>query len=220
MTDTAPDLTAARSADETFAILLPGTWAGIPMTDAAAIERRAKEIVKHQVPRDDQLARMRRVVRDEMIAGATKAAENGAVLFAVALEILPSVPFPAAVIAFEQGWPPAAPAAEDGETGRLARAFPDGTVLEGGSGYVLRRSELGTETVGETEFPELSLEYWFPTPAGDLLSLLVSVPMCQDAQLFTAFFDAVADSVRWREPAPAVAAAPTAESAAPADPTT
>jgi len=31
-------------------------------------------------------------------------------------------------------------------------------------------------------------------------SFLISVPMCQSVELFTAFFDAVADSVRWAAP--------------------
>jgi hypothetical protein len=84
--------------------------------------------------------------------------------------------------------------------GRLRRALPGGEIVDAEFSVVIRRSALEQRREGTVEFPLLNLEYWFATPNNRLLSFLVSVPMCESVELFTAFFDAVAESVRWATP--------------------
>jgi hypothetical protein len=193
-----------------FTVVLPGTWASIPMDDPEAMRRRVAAIVKKQVPRADRLARMRQTVRQELQASATRASELGASIYSIALELLPGVPFAASLIAFSQDWPPVNTPVSGRPADRLQGALPGGELVPCLHSTVLRRSELSPRQVGSTEIEALDLEYWFVTPQDRLLCFLVSVPMCESVELFTAFFDAVADSVRWATPTADSAEAPVA----------
>lgn len=193
-----------------FSLILPGTWAAIPLGDAEAMRKRVAAVVKKQVPRADRLARARQQIREELLRSAGEAARVGAIIYSIALEMLPGVPFSASLVAFSQDWPPASGAvsasgmsASDRRTAlekRLIEALSGGTILVAERSVVLRRSTLRQETVAETSFPSLDLEYWFATPDDRLLSFLITVPMCEHEKLFTEFFDSVADSVRWSTP--------------------
>jgi hypothetical protein len=48
------------SPDRTYSIILPGTWAVIPLQDEAAMTKRIVAMVKKQVGGGDRAARMRR----------------------------------------------------------------------------------------------------------------------------------------------------------------
>ena len=183
-----------------FSVVLPGTWAAIPMGSDEAMRARVASVVKKQMPNNDRLARARKIVRDDLLRSAGEAAALGATIFALALEMLPGVPFPASLVAFAQEWPPGVDEGHDGVRGRLRRALPGGEIVDAEFSVVIRRSALEQRREGTVEFPLLNLEYWFATPNKRLLSFLVSVPMCESVELFTAFFDAVAESVRWATP--------------------
>jgi hypothetical protein len=189
-----------------FSVILPGTWATVPMADADTMRKAVARIVKERMPRDDRLAAVRRDVREDLLASSTRAAEAGADLYALSLEILPGIPFPASMVGFVQPWPPmsvdAAAAADSADeiAALLVAAFPGSVAMPAATVPHVRRSDVRTREVGETETQVLDLEYWFADPTGSLTCLMVSVPECDAPDLVTALFDAVAASVFWTFP--------------------
>lgn len=189
-----------------FSVILPGTWASVPMADADTMRTTVARIVKERMPRDDRLAALRRDVREDLLASAKSAAEAGADLYALSLEILPGIPFPASMIGFVQPWPPTSVAAVSAAGSAeevvelLVAAFPGSAAMPTATVPHVRRADVRTREVGETETRVLDLEYWFADPAGSLTCLMVSVPECDDPDLVTALFDAVAASVFWTFP--------------------
>jgi hypothetical protein len=189
-----------------FSVILPGTWASVPMADAETMRTTVARIVKERMPRDDRLAALRRDVREDLLASAKSAAESGADLYALSLEILPGIPFPASMIGFVQPWPPtsvdavsAAGSAEE-VVELLVAAFPGSAAMSTATVPHVRRADVRLRAVGETETQVLDLEYWFADPTGSLTCLMVSVPECDAPDLVTALFDAVAASVFWTLP--------------------
>jgi hypothetical protein len=180
-----------------FSIMLPGTWAAIPMTTPDAVHRRVAAIIKAQMPAADRLARLRRSARDELQNTATTALEQGATLFAIALELMPGLPFGASLLSFSPGWPPGEPAGADGLDGRVQRSFPGSTLVEHHDGVLARSGGMTTEKEYGAEFAALDLRYWLAREGADPICFMVSVPMCPNEELFTLFFDTVIDSVRW-----------------------
>lgn len=187
-------VTDARGA---FSILLPGSWATIPIGDAVTMRAAARAIVRARMPRDDRLALARRQLQDELVAGARRAAQAHAVLYALSLEILPDVPFPASMVAFPQEWPGLVQAASRDPAGRLALAFPGAVAVDRASAPVIRRAVTGASTVGDASVPMLDLEYGVAEPSGALLCAMVSVPNCPAPDLVAQLFDAVIGSIFW-----------------------
>lgn len=187
----------SRSPDSDYTILLPGTWATIPLDDEAAFERRVGNIVKRQVGTGDRQARQRRQMRDELIKTVIDAKAGGADSFALSLELLPGVPFPAAMLTSVDGW------AIDGITEssveeRLAASFPAFETLPLGGGHVARRAESGRKVIGSTVTPTLRMDYRVPRPDGEsILKITISAPMIEQSELFVALFDAMVDSITW-----------------------
>lgn len=187
-----------------FTVILPGTWESVPMADADTMKATVARIVKDRMPRNDQLAALRRDVREDLLASAKSAAEAGADLYALSMEILPGIPFPASIVGFTQPWPPTSEgttvASSDEVVVRLAAVFPGSVAMPTTTVPQVRRSDLRTRPLGETETQVLDLEYWFADPYGELTCLMVSVPECESPDLITALFDAVAASVFWTRP--------------------
>jgi hypothetical protein len=180
-----------------YTIMLPGTWAAIPMTTPEAVRKRVTDIIKKQMPAGDRLARMRRDARDELLNGAIEALTRGATMFAIALELLPGLPFGASILSFNLGWPPQIAPGDDGVEGRLARAFPGSTPVEHHDGVLARRGGMETEQAFDTSLSALNLQYWLVRGDLDPVVFMVSVPACPDEELLTLFFDSVVDSVHW-----------------------
>lgn len=194
----------ARSPQGSYSIILPGTWAEIPLADEEAMRERIRSLVLRQVGRNDRLARTRRDAREELVSTAERARAAGATAFWMSLEVLPGIPLPAALIARDRAWPEdavadglgaARPLAE-----RLAAATPGAEIIEQRTGPVARLREIGDDAIGETREPSLYLEYSVPYPddAG-LLTVSVSAPTAHDPELYTLFFDAIVDSLTWAE---------------------
>lgn len=179
-----------------FHFILPGTWAAIPMADAESMKKRVAALVKEQMGRDDRLASRRVQMRNELIEVAGNAVEQGAVSFALALELLPGVPFGAALMARFQSW--SDPGAGD-DSARLAATFPDAEILAlDGGGFAARVATASSQTYVTEETPSLFVEYWTPAPhSAELLYITVSAPMAPQADLFTQLFDAVIGSLTW-----------------------
>ncbi|MFJ8896156.1 hypothetical protein ACIRCZ_16355 [Leifsonia sp. NPDC102414] len=189
----------ARSPQGSYSIILPGTWAEIPLADEETMRERIRALVLQQVGRNDRLARMRRDAREELISTAERARAVGATAFWMSLEVLPGIPLPASLIVRDRAWPdgidPALPLGE-----RLAAATPDAQVFEQRTGPVARIREIGDDAIGETREPSLYLEYSVPYPEdAGLLTVSVSAPTAHDPELYTLFFDAIVDSLTWAE---------------------
>jgi hypothetical protein len=182
-----------------FSLMLPGTWAAVPMTNAEDVRKRVSAIIKQQMPVADRLASMRRNAREELYKTAAGALDQGATLFAIALELLPGLPFGASILSFVPGWSPAEPLGSDGVEGRLQRNFPGSTLIEHHAGVLARTASMTTVDAFDTSMPALDLQYWLSRDGDDPVVFMVSVPMCPDADLLTEFFDSVIDSVRWNE---------------------
>ncbi|MFF1572831.1 hypothetical protein ACFVWR_08795 [Leifsonia sp. NPDC058292] len=197
-----------READMTM--VLPGSWVSVPLADDEKAKREINNLVKRQVGMNDRLARVRRDAREQLRGMASAAKTAGAFRVGLSLEILPGVPFPAAMIMDYRDWPAgatAAPAAEatDGEdaadeavTARLAAAFPNAEQLPLDCGPTARTSLTASLKVGAESTQDVKLEYWLPVPGGEkLLHITVDVPSPGDPALYTELFDAIVDSVRW-----------------------
>lgn len=186
--------------DEGFFLILPGTWATIPLSSPEKIKRQVAQVVKQQIGTSDRLASRRRQFREELVKSATDARDQGAIAYAIALELMPGVPFSGAMITRRQPWPRIATAldglAEPAD--RLRAAFPDATVLHTAAGPVARVATEGVQHYVTEETPSLRLEYWLPAPVEDgLLAMLISLPTAPDGALFTELFDSIVDSITW-----------------------
>lgn len=210
-----------KFAEAGLSIVLPGAWLTLPLDDPAMLERQIASVVRRRIDRDDRLARVRRDAKEQLRKMAADAGAAGAFRVALSLEILPGVPFPAAMVFDFCGWPPAAapPAtppedAADAER-RLRLAFPEAEILPLGAGLTARRGMASTMKVGAETVQDVKVQYWVSTPdPQQLLHITVDAPMVSDTELYIELFDAIVDSVRWSS-APAADAAPvTAETVA------
>lgn len=182
-----------------FSIILPGTWSAIPLDDDAALEGHIKKLVVKQVGRADRFARTRREVRDQLTDVARNAKAQGAITFAIALELLPGVPFPASLMISEDLWPPDLEllALDDLEQ-KLRMAKPGAEVHQLRSGPVARMTKVTDVAVGEETTPQLSAQYWVPAAGGTrLFRVFVEAPMARFPELLTELFDSIVDSMLW-----------------------
>jgi hypothetical protein len=205
------DVRQARADDGLFSLVLPGSWASIPLADEKARGSRISALVKQQFGTNDRLAARRRQFREELATAAQQAADAGAVAFSMALELFPGIPVSGAMISIFEPWPAAGGALED-VAARLAAAYPDAEVIRGDSGAIARKATPGIQryaTSTETSTPSLDLDYWIPAPDGRrVLATNVSLPIAPDPGPFTELFDSVMASIVW---APSGAAARSAE---------
>ena len=107
-----------------FEIVLPGTWACIPMTTPDAIRQRVAALVKKQIGVSDRLAQHRREVREQLVDASLQALAQEALSFAISLELVPGVPFPASMLTSRSSWPPRARDELAGETVKSASTGP------------------------------------------------------------------------------------------------
>jgi len=181
-----------------MSMVFPGSWANIPLDDDRSMESTIAQLVKRQVGRDDRFAQLRRDAKQRLLAVARDAQESNAVQLALSLEILPGVPFPAAVVADYRNWPDPAGAGEQTVAQRLATVLPGGELLELSSGVAIRSFRTTTIRQGTEAVPDIKLEYFLCVPDGrSLLHVVADVPIKIEAELIAALFDAMVDSIRW-----------------------
>lgn len=191
---------AVVSSDHRYAMILPGNWASIPMDDPVRLKERVRQIVKERVPRDDRFATARRNIREDLLASAGRAREAGASLYALSLELLPGLPFPASLITYDMDWPPAAPDVSDPAL-RLVGAFPRAAEVPTAPVPTVRQADVRTRVLTEAETTTLDLTYWFVAPGEGLVCAMVSVPDCPGIEPVTELFDMIASSIHWAIPA-------------------
>ena len=195
------DAKNAKIAGRSMNIILPGTWANVPLGDQVTARKFVKELVRRQVGGDDRLALLRAQVVDETMGNLAQAVSIGVHTYLMSLELLPRVPFSAAILMADEPWPDTArPGLGDDDLPRALReGFPGGEVLELSPGPVLRIAEY-SETMEQVEAPVLRLEYHLPYP--DLQKLLfarVSAPNLPQAEPFVTLFDEIIDSITFVE---------------------
>jgi hypothetical protein len=181
-------------------VILPGDWARIPLESQEAANEEIARVIRRRMPRRDEFATYRRDTREMLRAVARDAREWDAVFCAASLELLPGVPFPAALLAHYID----VPGASDDlplEV-RLAATLPEGEVLELENGLAAR--ELLRSVPGPDEpnaFITIRLHYVMPTPFLDRwLKWYANVPTVADPELVGALFDAILGTVRWYPP--------------------
>ncbi|MDI2098537.1 hypothetical protein [Ruicaihuangia caeni] len=201
-----------------FTIVLPGTWASIPLHDAEAADRAVVALVKQRVGRDDRLATARRQARDQLRDVVQRARADGAMQLALSLEILPDVPFPASMIMKFVPWSDAV-SPDDRVSDALRKQLPGAEVLELEPGPTARTWRSVQLRPGSEPVPDLKLEYLLPTADGtQLLQLVADVPVECDPELLVALFDAIVDSIRWYRADAAPSSAPGRNAAPEAEP--
>lgn len=184
-----------------FEIVLPGTWACIPMTTPDAIRQRVAALIKKQIGVSDRLAQHRREVREQLVDASLQALAQEALSFAISLELVPGVPFPASMLTSRSSWPPRARDELAGETvkERLHRAFPEAQIVSPGGVAIARVAVCGTKQFGAASTESLGLDYWLPVPeATDLMHVIVSAPMAPGYEPFIKLFDAIVGTIGWQ----------------------
>ncbi len=190
---------AMRAAD--ISMVLPGSWANIPVSEEPLSERIIAGLVIRQVGRDDRLARVRREVKLQLRDVVARARAAGAFQVALSLEILPGIPFPAAMVLDFVPWNGERPQPER-QADTLKDMLPAAEVFTLECGIVARTWRVVQIQPGRETIPDTKLEYLLPTPAGDqLLHIVADTPVECDPEMIVALFDAIVDSIRWREPA-------------------
>lgn len=181
-----------------LSLVLPGTWANIPLDDAASSEAVVSSLVKRQVGRNDRLATLRRDAKQRLEEVARDARESNAVMLALSLELLPGVPFPASLMADYREWPVVVGETQPTIASALKVLLPHGELLEFESGLATRTFVRTTIRPGTAAIPDIKLEYFLSAPGGErALHLVADVPIDCDPEIIAALFDAIVDSIRW-----------------------
>ena len=193
-------------------IVLPGEWASIPLEDPEVTRKFAQRLVRTRVGRDDRLAAARREAVAQVCDAADKAREFEAHTLAIALEIVPGVPFPASMVGRDLPWPlEEDPAEYLTLPERLARSFEKAEIVELPSGPAGRWREAGVLQAGEQQTSSVSVEYRIPRPDSDeLLHLRFTAPDSGIPDIIAQLFDAIAVSVEFTRER-VVAAGPSVE---------
>jgi hypothetical protein len=196
-------------APEGMGIILPGTWTRIPLEDPEQTVAFVKRFVKQQTGKADRLAKVRRETVQDLLRSARDAAEIGVHTYLMSLEILPRVPFPAALLFLDQEWAATSRAAlADGDVeAALTATFGSVEIGENRNGTFGRRWEVLTQQLGEEELLTLRLEYFVPYPDGSkVLMARANVPNIPKAEPFGLLFNEIIDSITFPGPAEADAA--------------
>jgi hypothetical protein len=185
-----------------FTIVLPGTWANIPLHDPAETERAVRALVKKQVGRDDRFARVRRDAKNQLMELAENASATSILGLSLWLELVPGMPFPGSLTVDVVERPDdsaesALPAEADELALFLERLFPEATVLDAGPGPTARTAYVTSVRAGENDIPHLKITYVVPDPGAQrMLRFLVDLPTVDRTENYVDLFDLVIDSVR------------------------
>lgn len=185
-------------------VIVPGTWVSIPLESPEKAATFIKRLVRDQVGPADRLARMRRQAVEEVFATARDAASIGVHTYLMSLELAPGVPFPAALLMFDEEWPAAVrQLVADGDLqGALTVAYPEAEVAVQRNGRPAARAvEMTQGEVGEgdeaVDVLTMRLEYHMPHPADPtkMLFVRVNVSDIPSAEPFAVLFDEIVDSI-------------------------
>jgi hypothetical protein len=202
------------SASANFTIVLPGTWANIPLHDRDETQRAVAALVKRQVGKDDRLARLRRDAKTSLTELADKAVAANALGLSLWLELVPGMPFPGSLVVENLEQPASEaeiliPRSDDERAAVLAGLFPDATILDLGPGPVARSAWLARIDAGESTVSDLKIVYSLLDVTGArMLRFVVDLPTVDRLENYVDLFDLVIDSVRWIDDADSASADP------------
>jgi hypothetical protein len=200
------------SASANFTIVLPGTWANIPLHDRDETQRAVAALVKRQVGKDDRLARLRRDAKTSLTELADKAVAANALGLSLWLELVPGMPFPGSLVVENLEQPASEaeiliPRSDDEAV--LAGLVPDATILDLGPGPVARSAWLARIDAGESTVSDLKIVYSLLDVTGArMLRFVVDLPTVDRLENYVDLFDLVIDSVRWIDDADSASADP------------
>jgi hypothetical protein len=196
----APGARLERADEDRISVILPGDWARIPLESQEAANEEIARIIRRRFPRRDELATMRRETREMMRAIARDARESDAILVAMSFELVPGLPFAAALLAHYIE--PPLPQHDLPLEVRLASALPGGEVLELDNGLAAREwQRLVPGPEDPDAFTTVRFHYVLPTPLeGRWLKVYANVPTAADPELVGDLFDAILGTVRWYPP--------------------
>lgn len=206
-------MTASAQALPSLRFRLPGTWAQIPLHDAAEAREAIKRLVAKQLGRADDAATAREQLRRQFNEALKDAIAGEAQGMQIALEIIDGLPTPASFTVFlpEQPLTPAIgtePAAVMSvlEKGMRGRADVDGTSIETfqtAESAVLRTSRTELMVVdAEAEPMKVAIvDYWMTIPGSKRVILINFHTALADAIMeMTELFDAIVRAAYWTHP--------------------
>lgn len=187
-------------------VIVPGSWVNIPLESRENAQKFIKRLVRDQVGRDDRLASMRRDAVQELLNNVGDAVAVGVHTYLLSLELLPGVPFPAAMVMVDEEWPAGAREQRDsGDVdGALRECYPEAEVATQHLGPVAREVEMAEKILEDgdrrTESLTMRLSYHVPYPdRSKLLLVRVNVPNIPSAEPFATLFDEIVDTITFLE---------------------
>lgn len=182
-----------------LSLILPGSWALIPLTNADVAQARITALIKKQIGKNDRLAHVRRELKTSLIQSAEEAIALGAVGLAISLEILPGVPFPASLLILPVAWPASLENDDRPDAERLLAAYPGASLLEEETDRpIVRRHEIVKTTYDTESSTDLRVNYWLPVGDGSQLArIYVKAPMVHAPPLWLELFDTIVGSLGW-----------------------
>jgi len=193
---------AFGSESANFTIVLPGTWANIPLHDPAETERSVRALVKKQVGRDDRFARIRRDAKNQLMELAESALATKVLGLSLWLELVPGVPFPGSLTVDVVERPDdrdesIVPEGADELMEFMQRVFPQATVIDAAPGPTARTAYVTSVRAGTQDIPHLKMTYVVPDPSTQrMVRFHVDLPMVDRTENYVDLFDLVIDSVR------------------------
>ena len=182
-----------------LSLILPGSWAVIPLQGVDQATSRISALIKKQLGRNDRLAGMRRELKQSLIESVKEALDIGAVGLAISLEILPGIPFPASLVILPLDWPRTETEPTASVTQRLLAAYPGSELVDDSEERPMVRRHERVTTTSETESSkDLKINYWLPVADGSSLArVYVKAPMAHTPELWLELFDTIVGSLGW-----------------------
>lgn len=202
--------------------MLPGRWWHIALGETEDVAAQVRAMTRSVVGSQDDRARLRRELAQEVSRAASAAAQAHATDFYFAVEVIPGVPIPAFLAIY---WPqlPAGlslllgpAAASSALAASLRTAQPDAEVVDlGGDEVGVVRSVTtiatsleaaleahdGTEARGPGDGRDVVVSYWaLRSDAPRPLLLSFTSPLASMKGELVELFDAIVGTVTWTEP--------------------
>jgi hypothetical protein len=190
-----------RVRDAGVGIVVPGDWWTVPLEDDDARARAVTALVASRFGHADANPGLKRQVRNEVLAGAQRAAAAGGWVMAMMLTRAGPVSLPATMTAYRVAGSFDTDGGVRAVQEPLTASLPPGGCVDAGEGVfglVLRavRERPGPTAWGEADRPVLVCEYWSdPADGQGLVNLTFSTPLVDLRDGFVDLFDAIAGSL-------------------------
>ncbi|MFF4347709.1 hypothetical protein [Streptomyces sp. NPDC001530] len=194
-----------------YRLLLPEGWFRVRI-DPEGRERSVDALLDRQFEGVDNAPHIKRQVREELLAQAAAAFQDGGIELYISLQQAGSLTIPASLLITLLPPPPGGslPTAHDledllsadGEAEISAVELSTGTAVRVRrvTGQPNRPAPAGVPGSTDQALPSVTLDYQLPVPGtGAHLLLTFSTPLVQIADAMVELFDAVAGSLRWTD---------------------